>query len=251
MTERRPWQGMWTIARLNWPFYAAATLVLLAVAITAWFFAMPTIRWACVGIGAGVGYFVAGSLLVSHWVYDRSELYRWPWVGRALGRGPHRDFVFCHAGFDEASGSLRAHLGSAGWLVLDHFEPAWMTEPSIRRARRLFPPTAGTQPAPHDRWPLSDGSVDVVLGLLAIHELRSEAQRVAWFGEARRCLRAGGRVVLVEHLRDVANALAFGPGALHFHSAASWRRCWMRAGFRIADDFPLTAWVHVFVLVAA
>ena len=123
-----------------------------------------------------------------------------------------------------------------------------MPEASIRRARRMFPPPTETVRAPFDRWPVETASADVVFGLLAIHELRSEPQRTAWFAEAKRCLREGGRVVLVEHVRDTANFLAFGPGFLHFHSRASWRRCWERAGLRCLDESHITPWVRVFVL---
>ena len=70
----------------------------------------------------------------------------------------------------------------------------------------------------------------------------------AWFAEARRCLRPGGRIVLVEHVRDVANFLAFGPGFLHFHSPESWRHCWEKAGLRLSDRFRVTPWVRVFVI---
>src|SRR6185369_12297714 len=102
----------------------------------------------------------------------------------------------------------------------------------------------------YDAWAVAAESADLVLGLLAIHELRSEAERSAWFAEAKRCLRKGGRVVLVEHLRDIANFLAFGPGFLHFHSPASWRRCWECAGFRSIDEFSVTLFVRIFVLSA-
>lgn len=123
-----------------------------------------------------------------------------------------------------------------------------MTEASIQRARELFPPLEGTLPAPFDQWPSGAGSADVIFGMLAIHELRSEEERTAWFGEAKRCLEPGGRVVLVEHTRDLANFLAFGPGFLHFHSRASWRRCWERAGLEAVDEFELTPWLRVFIL---
>ena len=125
-----------------------------------------------------------------------------------------------------------------------------MTEPSIRRARRIYPPVAGTVQAPFDRWPVSTGSTGIIFGLLAIHELRSEAERTAWFAEAKRCLRRGGRVALVEHTRDLANFIAFGPGFLHFHSPASWRRCWERAGLETLDEFRVTPWIRVFVIGA-
>lgn len=112
----------------------------------------------------------------------------------------------------------------------------------------MFPPSAGTVPAAHDRWPAAAESADAVFGLLAIHELRRHAERCAWFSEAGRCLRHDGRVVLVEHLRDLANFLAFGPGFLHFHSRGSWQRAWESAGFRLVDEFRVTPWVRVFVL---
>lgn len=250
MTARGKWQGMMTIARLNWPFYVAAVFVF--VGSLALFVASPRfeVRLGCAIAFAGAAYFLVGSLGVSHLIYDRSDLYRWSWLDRALGGTKRQVFVFCHAGFDEASRSLHERLGEVGWLVLDHFDEARMTEASIRRARCLFPPVEGTLPSPFDRWPVASQSVDVILGLLAIHELRSEGERTAWFAEARRCLREGGRVILVEHPRDFANFLAFGPGFFHFHSSASWRRCWEHAGLRASDGFRVTSWVRVFVIQA-
>ena len=90
--------------------------------------------------------------------------------------------------------------------------------------------------------------MDVVFGMLAIHELRSDAERVAWFAEARRCLADDGRVVLVEHVRDLANFVAFGPGFLHFHSVAAWQKSWVSGGLKRVDDFRITPFVRVFIL---
>ncbi|MDB6076316.1 MAG: methyltransferase, partial [Akkermansiaceae bacterium] len=154
-------------------------------------------------------------------------------------------------GFDETSESLRTRLQPGGdWIALDHFDAAHMTEPSIQRARRRFPPTAETVAARYDQWPVESGSIDVVFALLAIHEFRSEPERTAWFAEARRCLKSGGRVIMAEHVRDPANFVAFGPGFLHFHSPASWQRCWEAAGLRTADQFRITPWVRIFVLTS-
>ena len=251
MSVRGKWQGMMTIARFNWPFYAAAVAVLITALCGLLLFPAPGFKLVCGAALAGAAYFLFGSLGVSHLIYDRSDLYRWGWMDRALRGTQRRDFIFCHSGFDESSQALREKLGAAGWRVLDHFDETQMTEASIRRARRMFPPTADTLPAPHDHWPVSAACADVVFGLLAIHEFRSEAERSEWFSEARRCLRKDGRVVIVEHVRDLANFLAFGPGFLHFHSPGSWRRAWECAGFRSLDEFRITPWVRVFVLSAS
>ncbi len=243
MSERGKWDGMLAIARFNWPFYAAAFgTLLLAVIAFAYF---PLIAS---GVIAGCVYFLIGSLGVSHWVYDVSDLYRWKWLGRALRNSRLLEMVLCHSGFDEASAMLKQKFPDASWRVIDHYDPLTMTEASIRRARKLFPPTAGTLAAKFDVWPLEDSSVDVVFGMLAIHELRSDAERVAWFAEARRCLADDGRVVLVEHVRDLANFVAFGPGFLHFHSVAAWQKSWKFGGLKRVDDFRITPFVRIFVL---
>ncbi len=189
-----------------------------------------------------------GSLVASHWIYDRSDLYRFAWLAQALGPRDRRRFVVCHAGFDETSRALRQHLTPGEWRVLDHFEPSTTTEPSIRRARRLEPPHAGVERAPPGVWPIAAHWADAVFAILSIHEFRHPDQRIAWFEAARRCLAPGGRVVLVEHGRDLANLLAFGPGFLHFHSPRAWRRAWQAAGLDCLDEFRVTPFVRVFVL---
>jgi SAM-dependent methyltransferase len=204
----------------------------------------------CAVIAAGSGYFLFVSLGVSHLIYDRSDLYRWHWLERALGGVKNKRIVFCHAGFDEASEALRERLAGE-WRIIDHFDPATMTEASIRRARKMYPPTPGTEAAPFDKWPVGDGWADVVFGILAVHELRTVGERAKWFAEAKRCLADGGRMVVVEHVRDAANFLAFGPGFLHFHSVKNWERSWEGEGLRLRDGFRITPFVRVFVIEKA
>lgn len=251
MKSRGKWQGVGNIVRFNWPFYATALGVLISALCGLVFMASSPVKTCCGLVFAGAIYFLVGSLVVSHLVYDRSDLYQWNWVERAL-RGANRErMILCHSGFDEVSWKLRELTSGTRWELLDHYDATRMTESSIRRARKLYPPAEGTTPAPFNQWPVRTASADAIFGLLAIHELRSEAERSEWFAEAKRCLRAEGRVVLVEHTRDFANLLAFGPGFLHFHSPASWRRCWEKSGFQLTDEFRVTPWVRIFVVSPA
>ncbi len=239
---------MWTIVRFNWPLYVTAFLIFL-LALVGFFVADALLpKLAATVTAVSSLYFLIGSLGVSHLVYDRSDLYRWAWLNRALtGVKPER-MIFCHSGFDETSEVLRERFSKTEWVVLDHYNATLMTEPSIRRARKQYPPTAETLSAPYDRWPVATETAEVVLGLLAIHEFRHEEERTFWFEEAGRCLRPGGRVVLAEHTRDLANFLAFGPGFLHFHSVGNWKKCWERAGLFTMDEFRVTPWVKIFVI---
>ncbi len=245
--KRGKWQGMLAIVRFNWPFYLVAALVFPG-AVAGIFLSCDL--WVVVSycaIAAGSGYFLFVSLGVSHLIYDRSDLYRWHWLERALGGGKRGRIVFCHSGFDEASEALRERLAGE-WRILDHHDPTTMTEASIRRARKLYPPTQGTEAAPFGAWPIDDGWADVVFGMMAIHEMRTVGERAKWFAEAKRCLVDGGRIVVVEHARDAANFLAFGPGFLHFHSVKNWERSWEGEGLRLMDGFRITPFVRVFVI---
>lgn len=245
---RTKWQGMWTIVRFNWPFFLVALVSLFAclVATEVWW---GTWGGMLSGLAVlGLLYFLIGSLGVSHLIYDRSDLYRFDWLEKALGETKVRRAVFCHSGFDEASGILRDRVSPEEWIVLDHYDEKLMDEPSIRRARRAFPPGENLIAARFDSWPDLAGGADVVFGILAVHELRKPDERVGWFREARRSLAKGGRIVLVEHLRDRANLLAFGPGFFHFHSRDTWRENWEKAGLVLADELGITPWVRCFVL---
>ena len=250
MKTRGQCQGMINIARFNWPFYVVVGPVFIASLVGLVLVSGLGLKLACGLVFASASWFLFASLGISHLIYDRSDLYRWGWLDRALSTVGMRQAVFCHCGFDEASANLRDKFSGAEWQLLDHFDSKQMTEASIHRARALFPPPPGTLTSRADAWPVVGEWADVVFGLLAIHELRKEEERSAWFAEARRCLRKGGRVVLVEHMRDAANFLAFGPGFLHFHSPASWRRCWEAAGLRSIDQFRVTPFVRVLVLTS-
>ena len=248
MRERGRFAGMWTIVRFNWPIYATALAIIPITLVAFVFVGAPLLKVTCIAAVAGAVWFLVGSLAASHIVYDRSDLHRGNWLARALRGTVLRRAAVCHCGYDEISALVREQLPGAEILTFDHFDDVTMSEPSIRRARRLFPPAPGTTPAPFSKWPASDSSLDAVFGALAIHELRTHPERAAWFTEARRCLTPCGRVVLVEHVRDVANFAAFGPGFVHFHTAATWHRAWTSARLRLVEEFRITPFVRVFVL---
>lgn len=246
--KRRPFQGVAAIVRFNWPYYLTSCLL-----ITLGIVAGPRLSDGGAMVSWGVtvlaAWWTVASLFVSWWVYDMSDLHRYSWLQRAI-RKPAGVWINAHAGFDETTAALRERLPGE-WIILDHHDPDRMHEPSIHRAKKRCPPLPGTRSAPFGRWPVDNAIANGVLGLLAIHELRTHPDRVKWFAEARRVLAAEGRVVMVEHVRDLANFIAFGPGFFHFHSVASWEFAWKEGGLTLADTFRISPWLRAFILTTA
>jgi SAM-dependent methyltransferase len=186
------------------------------------------------------------SLIVSHWVYDRSGLYDLTWLPQRVPGSP-RNIVNVHAGFDESSEALAAVYPSANLRILNFYDERRNTEPSIARARKLKPATRTSESASVNSLPLANESQDLVLLFLAAHEIRNKSDRSEFFQEVRRSLRPGGSVILVEHLRDAANALAYGPGSLHFHSRTTWLHAILSTGLKLVTEFKITPLIQVFV----
>jgi SAM-dependent methyltransferase len=244
------YHGMLQILRYNRPMFAKTGAAALAAILAVVLLPIPRLLAILVlaGVAAGLLWSIS-SLLVSHWIYDLSPLSRWDWLASHLPAVP-RHWVSLHAGLDETFGALARVFPTAsatGGTVLDFFDAAEMTEPSIVRARQLSLDRAAT-PADFRSLPLADGSQDAIFLIFAAHELRRPESRERFFLEIARALAPGGRAVLVEHVRDGWNFLAFGPGFFHFLPRREWLRLAAAAGLAIREDFRITPFVAVLVL---
>ncbi len=247
LLDRPAFQGMWKVVVFNWPRYAAAgATVAVALAIVVATPPAHPIVWL-VAAAAGLAVFWSvTSLAASHVIYDRSGLTEWTWLRDHLPLSPRR-WVNVHAGLDESSEQLRRLFPSADSLVLDIHDEETMTEGSIRRAaRRVSSPRS--MGADCRALPLESSGRDAAFVLFCAHEIRDLGRRRRFFGELFRIVDPGGCVVLVEHLRDAANFIAFGPGAFHFYSRRHWRRLAIDAGFEIAHESRMTPFVGLLIL---
>ena len=246
LQPRDAFHGMRQILRFNWPFYAVAVPIAVGAPYAIGATPLPTaVRAAAYSATALVWLWLIGSIVASWIVYDHSELMTGSWIPGLVGETPGR-WVSVHAGLDEMTPVLERLLGTTG-RVLDIFDPSQMTEPSIARAR-----TPSRSPAVEcvdfRRLPIEDASMDAAFLLLSAHELRTHASRVSLLTEVRRSLAPGGHAIVAEHLRDISNVVAYGPGALHFHSRRTWLRTFAASGLLVARERSITRFVRVFVL---
>ncbi len=242
---RSRYQGVVQIVNFNRGMYYAVLSALGAAGILCPFLAGGE-RLMLAAVFTPALFWMAASLAVSHYVYDRSPLYKLDWLACALPR-PVQSWINIHSGWDESSVRLHAIFPDAVGQVVDMFDPKLMTEHSIQRARRLNRPAPSAVAANYDALPFGDSSFDTAFCIFAAHELRRHHERVRLFRQIARVLCAEGRLVVVEHLRDGRNFLAFGPGFLHFFSCAEWRRTASEAGLTLTSEFSFTPFVRVFI----
>jgi ubiquinone/menaquinone biosynthesis C-methylase UbiE len=140
-----------------------------------------------------------------------------------------------------------AFPGSNGTLV-DFFDPATMTEPSISRARHVAASAAESIRVNASALPFANEELDAAFVFFSAHELRQAEARTQFFGELRRVLKPSGRIVLLEHLRDWPNFLAFGPGSFHFLSRRTWMSGIESSDLALIQESAVTAFVRVLVL---
>lgn len=243
--KRKPFEGVWNIVRFNWHFYVLASAIFLGMLLFVGVFPTALQFWLKLGLFLAISTMFI-SLLVSFYVYDCSNLYQMSWLDD-VHLTPSK-IVNIHAGFDETSALLKQRFESAEFRVFDFYDPEKHTEISIQRARKAYPPYPNTQSISTQKLPLENASADAIFGILAIHEIRDDAERTAFFHELHRTLAPNGKVIIVEHLRDVANFLAYTIGFFHFHARKTWLQNFEKAQFKIVDEKHITPFIRVFVL---
>lgn len=243
---RGPYQGVLQILRFNRRMYLLTAAGIVGAALAWPFLPFPGRMVLLFGALPGM-FWMASSILVSHYIYDCFPLYDFRWIESLLTRVPRR-WINIHSGLDETSGPLAMILPGEGNQVVDIFDSRIMTETSIRQARLVSKNAVPALLGRYDRLPFDADSFDAAFTIFAAHELRRHEQRVDLFREIVRILVPGGELVLMEHSRDWKNFLAFGPGFLHFFSGKEWRNVASEAGFLLRTELAMTPFVHVYVL---
>lgn len=187
------------------------------------------------------------SLAVSFYVYDLSDLYSFNWLNE-LSIQPNQKIVNINAGFDETSALFHYKFPAAELVVFDFYNPLKHTEVSIKRARKAYPLFQGTIKVSPSALPLQNEYADNIFVIFSAHEIRKEDERNAFFDELKRILKHSGKIVVMEHLRDIPNFLAYTVGVFHFFAKSSWHRTFKSAELAVYKELKATPFVTVFIL---
>jgi SAM-dependent methyltransferase len=243
--KRKLFQGVWTVIRFNWHLHAIA-LAIIMILLAGAVYLSGTAASACLILAVSAAFSIMLSLLATWIAYDAGGLYQLDWLESSMQGAANAANI--HAGFDETTALLMSRFPHINWRIFDFYDPAKHTEISIRRARAAHPPYPGTLQITTGCIPLTDGSLDRVLLILAAHEIRDRQERIRFFRDLKRVLAPGGRVIVTEHLRDLANIAAYTIGAWHFHTRGEWLTTFHEAGFRVTRGFSNNPFITTFIL---
>jgi ubiquinone/menaquinone biosynthesis C-methylase UbiE len=247
---RKPFQGITNIVRFNWHFYAAALVALIVGFILIRYSNMPEVSRLLMAIVLStMVLMISISLIVSSYIYDFSNLYKFSWLDNVQINRPQK-IMNIHAGFDETSYLLKKKFPQAQLCVFDFYDPSKHTELSIHRARRAYPPFPDTEKMITGSINRKNHSIDLIFLILSAHEIRNTQERALFFKDLQRILHPNGKIIVVEHLRDLSNFLAYTVGFLHFFSEKSWRDIFQYAQLRVVQKFKITPFIHTFILTS-
>jgi hypothetical protein len=242
---RKPLQGIGNIIRFNWHYYAFAIVFSACLYIGQnWMTGVFQHFLLILSIAIIASIFI--SLIVSFYIYDLSGLYKLAWLDPMIHS--NAKVVNIHAGFDETSALLAQKFTGAMLMVLDFYDPKKHTEVSIKRARKAYDAYPGTKSICTSTITIPASETDLILCILSAHEIRNRNERIIFFQQLTKALKAEGKVVVVEHLRDLANLLSYNIGSFHFHSEKEWKLTFQSAGLQIKEQARINPFITVFTL---
>ncbi|NBP69201.1 MAG: methyltransferase domain-containing protein [Cytophagia bacterium] len=244
--KRRNFQGVLNILSFNRHFYIFGLIALALIITSIYFFDWPeSLFWLVI---VSFAYGLTMPLIVSAYVYDFSGFYKFDWLKQLrIEDSKDKLNLNINAGFDETSYLIEKILPQAKLQVYDFYNPDQHTELAIVRARKVSMVFPNTQQIKSNTIPLNDNAVDNIFLLSAVHEIRSHDEKVTFLKECRRVCKPTGHIVMVEHLRDFPNFLAFTIGFTHFFSKASWNKAFKEAGFTTFHERKFTPFMSIFI----
>ena len=84
--------------------------------------------------------------------------------------------------------------------------------------------------------------------ILAAHEIRNDVERIVFFKQLQKALTSTGKIIVVEHQRDIANFIAYNFGFFHFHSLKKWKATFKSSNLSIEKEFKITPFISTFIL---
>ncbi len=243
--KRRKFQGVLNILSFNRHFYVLGfgilTLLLSGHLIFNW---SDWLFWIILAI---LIYGLMAPLVVSAYVYDFSGYYEFKWLENcSIVDSNPKQILNINAGFDETSFIIENKFPDAELKVFDFYNPKQHTEQAIVRARKVSLVFPATQQIKTDLIPLKDNSVDIIFLLSALHEIRSWQEKIRFLKECHRICKPNAKVIMIEHLRDLPNFIAFTIGFTHFFSRNVWKKSFVRAGFSSIEEIKFTPFMSIF-----
>ena len=177
---------------------------------------------------------------------DFSGYYNFHWLTPHIANDAVGQIVNINAGFDETSFIIKHRFPDADLQVFDFYNAGRHTEPAIKRARKVSLVYPNTKQIASGVIPAADKTIDVIFLLSAVHEIRSNDEKVQFLKECYRICKPNGKVVMVEHLRDFPNFLAFSIGFTHFFSRVTWKKAFEQAGFSSFRETKFTPFMSIF-----
>ncbi|MFD0993237.1 class I SAM-dependent methyltransferase [Tenacibaculum geojense] len=245
--KRRKFQGVLNILSFNRQFYFFGLLVLGLIMLFQYVF-----NWEfelVLLIIVGFLYGLLAPLLVSAYVYDFSKFYEFNWLNDLqLNKNNNLNIVNINAGFDETSFILKNKFQQSNLKVFDFYDESKHTEQAIKRARKVSLVYPNTQRINTNAIPINENTVDILFLLSSVHEIRKNKEKIVFFNECRRVLKHNGKIVIVEHLRDLPNFLAFSIGFTHFFSKQTWKKVFKKTNLKLKEEIKFTPFMSVFIL---